>query len=179
MPAYGSIEHPEPRLPKTNFRMAIAVLSGMLLLVAVAGAIQYVKFHQSLTAAVGTKLFHDSHEHLALEQLTASLDRQLQTLNQLEAKVLPIHSAKSAPALPAAAAQPHPVTAAAIHGPEGKSESFLADIMGIQSPAMQSQHPQLVKSFESRKGTEPSSSSNLSLFSGLFLSILLLLGAMF
>jgi hypothetical protein len=152
----------------------------MLLLVAVAGAIRYVKFHESLTAVVGTKLFHDSQEHFALEQLTASLDRQLQTLSQLEAKVLPIHlSANSAPAVPASAAEPRPLAASVIHSPEGKSESFLADIMGIQPPAMQSQNPELVKSFESRKGTEPSSSSMLSLFSGLFVSILVLLGAMF
>ena len=159
----------------------MVVLGGALLLVAVAGALHFVQFHDSQAAAFGTKLFHsryDSDDHVALQQLSGSLDRQLETLNELEAKVLPSHlAAVSAPAHAAVAA--HPPTAASGHDPEGKSESFLADIMGIQSPAMQSQHPQLVKSFESRKGTEPSSSSNLSLFSGLFLSILLLLGAMF
>jgi hypothetical protein len=148
MPAYGSIEHPEPRLSKTKFRMALSVMIGVLLLVAVAGAIRYVKFHER-QAAVGTKLLHsqyDSHEHLALEQLTASLDRQLETLSQLESKALPSH------------------------GPEGKSESFLADIMGIQSPAMESHHPQL----------ESSNSSSLSsLSSGLLVALLLLLVAMF
>ena len=152
-------------------------MSGIILLVTMAGAIRYVKFHVSQGAAVGAKLFHsqfDSHQRLALEQLTASLGRQLETLSQLERKVLSSHLATNiAPPHVAAAA---PAAASDSHGPEGKSESFLADIIGIQSPAMESHHAQLVKSFESKKS--PNSSSLLSLSSGLFIILLVLVNAL-
>ncbi len=180
MPAYGSIEHPEPRLSKTKSQMAISVMIGMLLFVAMAGAIRYVNFHESQAAVVGTKLLHsqyNSREHLALEQLTASLDRQLETLSQLEAKVLPSHLAtNSVPPHVAADAHRHPGAVSDSHGPEGKSESFLADIMGIHSPAMESHHPELVKSFESKKS--PSSCSLISLSSGLVITLFVILVAM-
>ena len=172
MPAYGSIEHGEPRHSKP--RLAIAVLSGMLLLVAVAGAIRFVKFHESQTAAVGTKLFHsqyDSDERAALEQLSASLDRQLDTLNQLEANVRPKHP--STPVHVAAAVDSGDAVAHRV--PEGKSESFLADIMGIESPAMKTQHAELVKSFESKKSA-PNSSSFVWLSPVLIATIVGLLG---
>ena len=145
----------------------MVVLGGALLLVAVAGALHFVQFHDSQAAAFGTKLLHsryDSDDHVALQQLSGSLDRQLETLNELEAKVLPSHlAAVSAPAHAAVAA--HPPTAASRHDPEGKSESFLADIMGIRSPAMHSQSSSDVKSRHSEElGAQPNSSS-LSLLS--------------
>ena len=170
MPAYGSIEHGEPRHSKS--RVAIAVLSGMLLLVAVAGAIRFVKFHESQAAVVGTKLFHseyESDERAALEQLSSSLDRQLETLNQLEAKVLPSHlTTGSVPDHAAAAADSRD---AAPHVPEGKSESFLADIMGIESPAI-SQHAELTKSFQSKKSVALNSSSFILLSPVLIVALL-------
>jgi hypothetical protein len=168
MPAYGSIEHSEPRLSKSKSRMAMVVLGGALLLVAVAGALHFVQFHDSHMAAFGTKLFHsryDADDHVALQQLSASLDRQLETLNELEAKVVPSHLAAVSEPVHAAVAA-HPATAASgHHGPEGKSESFLADIMGIRSPAMQSQSSSDGKSRHSQElGAQPNSSP-LSLLS--------------
>ncbi len=180
MPAYGSIEQLEPRLSKTKSRVVISVLSGLLLLVAVVGAIRFVKFNESQAVGIGAKQVtsFDSQEHVALEQLSASLDRQLETLNQLELKVAShILTAGSVSAHAAAAPDSHPVAANA--APEGKSESFLADIMGIQSPAMQSQHSNLVKSFESKKQALPSSSSYLVLSPVLCILVVALAGLLF
>jgi hypothetical protein len=172
MPAYGSIEHSEPRLSKTKLRTAFAVLSAVLLLVALAGAIHFVKFNES-QASVGTKLFHaqyESNDHAALQQMSASLDMQLEALNQLEMKALPSHATATLPAHLVAAVHSHPV--ASKHDPEGKSESFLADIMGIESPAMQSQHLNLVKSSHTDAAAQPNSSSLFLLSPMLVVTIL-------
>ncbi len=172
MPAYGSIEHSEPLLSKTKSRTAVAVLSAVLLLVALAGAIHFVKFNES-QASVGTKLLHAPDEslgHVALQQLSASLDRQLEALNQLELKALPSHATAAVPAHLVATAQSHPV--ASKHDPEGKSESFLADIMGIESPAMQSQHSNLVDSSHREAAAQPNSSSRFLLSPMLVVTIL-------
>jgi len=182
MPAYGSIEQVEPRLSKTKSRVVISVLSGLLLLVAVVGAIRFVKFNESQAVGIGAKQVtsFDSQEHVALEQLSASLDRQLETLNQLESKVASnILTAGSVSAHAAAAPHSHPVAVAAKATPEGKSESFLADIVGIQSPAMESQHSNLVKSFESKKQTLPSSSSYFVLSPVLCILVIALAGLLF
>ena len=154
--------------------MAIAVLSGLLLMVALAGAMHFLKFQDSHAAAVGTKLLHSqyhAHPHVALQQLSASLDRQLETLNQLEAKIIPSHlPTVAAPAHVAAAPQSRAV--ASSHAPEGKSESFLADIIGIQSPAM---HSESVKSSQTQLGAQPSPSSCVTSSPFLFAAILALL----
>jgi hypothetical protein len=182
MPAYGSIEQLEPRPSKTKPRVVISVLSMLLLLVAVVGAIRFVKFNESQAVGIGAKQVtsFDSQEHVALQQLSASLDRQLETLNQLESKVASnILTAGSVSAHAAAAPDSHPVAVAAKATPEGKSESFLADIMGIQSPAMESHHSNLVKSFESKKQALPSSSSYFGFCPVLCILVIALAGLLF
>jgi hypothetical protein len=160
MPAYGSIEQLEHRHSKTNYRMVVAVLSGMLLLVAAAGAVRFIKFHES-HGDIAAKLFqspHESQDRVALEQLSASLDRQLEALNQLEAKVLPRHLVSDA-ASAHVAASGKSLSVTSDHVPEGKSESFLADIIGIKSPAMETQQSRLVQATD---GAKPNSSALLS-----------------
>jgi hypothetical protein len=103
----------------------------------------------------------------------------LETLNQLEAKAASsMLTPGSVSAHAAAAPDSHPIGVAAKPNPVGKSESFLADIMGIHFPT-ESQHSTLAKSFESKKSTLPSSSSDFGLSPLLCILIIALAGMLF